>query len=56
MRRNFSVPFRTESEAHTTVCEIGSGSLFPGQSGSDEALTTHPGLAPKLKKEERYKA
>ena len=39
---------------HTASCTMGTGSLSPGYSGRGVALTSHPILAPRLKKETSY--
>jgi len=47
----FSVPVQTGAEAHPAFYTIRNGSFPWGQSGRGVLLTTHPHLAPKLKKE-----
>jgi hypothetical protein len=37
-------------EAHPATYTMGTGSL-PGENGQGQALTTHPDIAPRLKKE-----
>ena len=39
---------------HTVSYSVGTGSICLGQSGRGVALTTHPYLAPRLKKEYSY--
>jgi hypothetical protein len=46
----FSAPIQTYPVAHPTSCIRGTWSLSPG----GVALTTHPRLAPRLKKEKSY--
>jgi len=46
----FSVGVQTGPGAHPTSYTMGTGS-FPGQGGWGVALTTHPHLGPRLKKE-----
>jgi hypothetical protein len=47
----FSVPVQTDPGADLASCRMGTGSLFRGLSGRGVALTIHPHLAPRLKKE-----
>jgi len=47
----FSAPVETGPGAHPTSYTIGTGSLSRGANGRGLALTTHPHLAPRLKKE-----
>ena len=49
-RARFSPPVQTDPGAHPASYTVGTGS-FPGWSGQGVALTTHPHLAPRLKKE-----
>jgi len=49
-----SAPVQTGPGAHPAFCTMGTESLCQGQSGWGEALTTHPQLAPMLKKEYIY--
>ena len=46
----FSALVQTGHAAHPVSCTMGTGSLGQGQSGRSVALTTHPHLAPRLKK------
>ena len=48
--REFSAPVQTGPEAHTAPHKMGTGSLFWRLSGRYVAFTTHPHLAPRLKK------
>ena len=51
--RNFAL-FQTGPGAHPASCTVGAESLFQRQSGRGVALTSHPHVAPKLKKEKSY--
>ena len=44
-------PVQIGAEAHPASCTMGTGSLSGDQSGRGVALTTHPHLALRLKKE-----
>jgi len=46
-----SVPAQNGPAAHPASCTTDTGSLSQGQSGRGMALSTHPHLAPSLKKE-----
>ena len=46
-----SAPAQTGSGPHPASCTVGTGSLSRWQSGRGVVLTTHPYLAPSLKKE-----
>ena len=46
-----SAPVQTGTGAHPASYTMGTGFLSWGQSGRGVALTTHPQLAPRLKKE-----
>jgi hypothetical protein len=47
----FSVPFQTGPNNHPSSYVVGTRCLSRGQSGRGVALTIHPHLAPRLKKE-----
>jgi len=47
----FSPPIQTGPGAHPASYTMGTGCLFPGFNGWGVELTTHPHLAPRLKKE-----
>ena len=47
----FSLPSHTGPGAHPASCTMGTRSLCLGLSGRGVALTTHPQVAPRLKKE-----
>ena len=49
-----SAPVQTGPGVHTDSCKIGTGSLPRGTSGRGVALTTHPHLQPRLKKDQSY--
>ena len=49
----FSAPAQTSPGAHPAPSTKVTGS-FPGESGRVVALTTHPHLEPRLKKEQSY--
>ena len=51
VRARFSAPVQTGPGAHPAFCTMGTGSLSRGQSGRGVALTNHPHLALRLKKE-----
>jgi hypothetical protein len=53
-RARFSAPVQIGPEAQPTSCIVGTGSLSRGLSGRRMALTAHPQLAPKLRKEYSY--
>jgi hypothetical protein len=50
----FSAPVHIGPGTHTACCTMGTGFLSRKQSGRGLALTTHPHLAPRLKKECSY--
>ena len=50
----FSAIAQTGPGSHTASCTTGTGSLSRGRSGRGVALTTHPHLAQRLKKEYTY--
>jgi len=47
----FVAPIQTSPRAHPAYCAMGTGSISWGKSGQSVALTTHPHLALRLKKE-----
>ena len=47
----FSAPLQSGHGAHLASCTLGAGCLSKGESGKGVALTTHPYLAPRLRKE-----
>jgi hypothetical protein len=53
-RERFSAPVQTGPGAHPASYTMGTGSLSRGESGRGVALTTHPHLVPRLKKESSY--
>ena len=50
----FYAPIQSGPGVHPAFCTMGTGSLLCGSSGWGVVLTTHPDLAPKLKKEYSY--
>ena len=50
----FSAPVQAGPRVHSAFYTTGTWSLFRGYSGRDVALTTHPKLRPRLKKEYLY--
>jgi len=50
----FSVPLQTGPGTHPASCTMVNASLFREQGGKGLTLTTHPHLAPRLKKEFAY--
>ena len=54
VRARFSAPVQTGPRAHPASCAMVTGSLSRGWSDRGVALTTHPQLAPRLKKGYSY--
>ena len=51
MGTGYSAPVQTGPGAYPAPCKMGTGSLSRGKAAGGVALTTHPLLATKLKKE-----
>jgi hypothetical protein len=46
-----SASFQTDLEGHQFSCAMGTGALYLRKSSWNVALTTHPHIVPRLKKE-----
>jgi hypothetical protein len=54
VKAKISAPVQTGLGVYPASCTMGTGSLSQGQSDQDVALTAHPHLAPRIKKEYSY--